>query len=85
MPSPKHPHKKMFWGSFRAKGLRRLINVEGMMNSDECKAISESHLLPSMIRDFPDGDAIFQQDHAPCHTSRNIRTFFEESGSEILH
>ena len=37
-----------------------------------------------MTRDFPDGDGIFQQDHAPCHTSRKMRTFFKESGLEIL-
>ena len=74
----------MFWGSFSAKGLGRLIKVEGMMNSDKYKAILETHLLPSMTRNFPDGDSIFQQDHAPCHISRKMRTFFEESELEIL-
>ena len=82
--APKHPPKKMFWGSFSAKGLGRLISVEGMMNSDRYKAILETHLLPSMTRDFPDGDGIFQQDLAPCHTSRKMRTFFEESTVEVL-
>ncbi|KAG1653637.1 Transposable element Tc1 transposase [Nymphon striatum] len=37
-----------------------------------------------MRRDFPDGDGIFQQEIAPCHTSRKMRTFFEESGLEVL-
>ncbi|KAG1664759.1 Flotillin-1 [Nymphon striatum] len=37
-----------------------------------------------MRRDFLDGDGIFQQDLAPCHTSRKMRTFFEESGLEVL-
>ena len=54
------------------------------MNSDKYKAISETHLLPSMTSDFPDGDGIFQQDHTLYHTSRKMRTFFEESGLEIL-
>ena len=31
--APKHPPKKMFWGSFTSKGPGRLIKVEGMMNS----------------------------------------------------
>ena len=82
--APKHPPKKMFWGTFSAKGLGRLIPVEGMMNSDKYKAILETHLLPSMTRDFPDGDGFFQQDNAPCHTSRKMLLFFEESGLEVL-
>ena len=82
--APKYPPKKMFWGSFNAKGTGRLINVEGMMNSDKYKAVLQTHLLPTMQRDFPDGDGIFQQDLAPCHTSRKMRTFFEESGLTIL-
>ena len=82
--APKHPPKKMFWGSFSANGTGRLISVEGMMNSDKYKAVLETHLLPTMRRDFPDGDGIFQQDLAPCHTSRKMRTFFEESGLEVL-
>lgn len=82
--APKHPPKKMFWGSFSAKGTGRLVNVEGMMNSDKYKVILQTHLLPMMRRDFPDGDSIFQQDLAPCHTSRKMLTFFEESGLTVL-
>ncbi|KAG1681713.1 putative non-intrinsic ABC protein 5 [Nymphon striatum] len=63
---------------------RRLVSVEGMMNSEKYKAVLQTHLLPTMRRDFPDGDGIFQQDLAPCHTSCKMRTFFEESGLEVL-
>src|SRR5215469_5161169 len=52
--APKHPPKKMFWGSFSAKGTGRLVTVEGMMNSDKYKDILETHLLPTIKRDFPD-------------------------------
>ena len=75
---------EMFWSSFNAKGTGRLINVEGMMNSDKYKAALQTYLLPTMQRDFPYGDSIFQQDQAQCHTSRKIRTFFEESGLAVL-
>ena len=68
--APKHPPKQMFWDSFTSKGPGRLIKVEGMMNSDRYKAILQTHLLPVLHRDFPDGDGIFQQDRAPCHTSK---------------
>ena len=54
------------------------------MNSDKYKALLQTHLLPAMQRDFPDGDGIFQQDLAPCRTARKMRTFFEESGLTVL-
>ncbi|XP_069951387.1 transposable element Tc1 transposase [Cherax quadricarinatus] len=82
--APKHP-PKMFWGSFTAKGLGLLVIVEGTMNSDKYKAILATHLLPIVARDFPDGEGIFQQDLAPCHTSRKMLTFFEKSGLSILN
>ena len=63
-----------------AKGTGRFINLEGTMSSDKYKAVLQIHLLPTMQRDFSDGDGIFQQDLAPCHTPRKMRTFFEENG-----
>ena len=42
----------MFWGSFTAKGLGRLIIIEGMMNSDKYKAILQSHLLTVLEKDL---------------------------------
>ena len=74
----------MFLGSFTAKGPGRLVIIEGMMNSDQCKAALQSHLLPVLERDFADGDCIFQQDLAPCHTSKKMRTFFEEKDITII-
>ena len=55
-----------------------------MINSDKYKATLQSHLLPVPARDFADGDFIFQQDLAPCHTSKNMHTFFEEKDITIL-
>ena len=82
--TPKHPPKKMFWGSFTAKSSGWLIIIEGMMISDKYKATLQSHLLPVLERDFADVDCIFQQDLAPCHTFKKMRTFFEEKDITIL-
>ena len=54
------------------------------MNSDKYKATLQSHLLHVLKRDFADGDCIFQQDLVPCHTSKKMRTFFEEKDVTIL-
>ena len=55
-----------------------------MINSDKYKAILQTHLLPVLQRDLPDGNGIFQQDLAPCHTSKKMRAFFDENGLTIL-
>ena len=80
----KHPPKKMFWGTFSAFGPGRLVPVEGMMNSDKYKNILETHLLPILQTNFPNGDGIFQQDLAPCHTSKKMQKFFEQSAITVL-
>jgi len=74
----------MFWGTFTVKGPGRLIPVDGMMNSDKYKEILTKHLLPVIKNDFPDGNAIFQQDLAPCHTSGKMQKFFKDNKINIL-
>ena len=81
--TPKHP-PKMFWDSFTAKDPGRLITIEGMMNSDKYKATLQSHLLSVLERDFADSACIFQQDLAPCHIPKKMRTFFKEKDITIL-
>ena len=56
-----------------------------MMNSDKYKATLQSHLLPVLERDFADGDCIFQQDLVQWHTSKKMRTLFEEKDITILN
>ena len=77
--APKHPPKKMFWGFFTFKGTDRLCPIEGMMNSTKYQEILERKLVPSMQQSFLDGNGIFQQDNAPCHTSKIMLTFFKRA------
>ena len=74
----------MFWGCFTFKGTGRLIPVEGMMNSIKYKEILTKYLLPTVQVAFPEGGGIFQQDLAPCHTSKMIQKFFKESKLSVL-
>lgn len=82
--APKHPPKKMFWGSFTVKGPGRLIPVEGTMRSQQYEDVLRTHLIPTISRDFPQGGAIFQQDKAPCHTSNHMKRFFASQNLTIL-
>ena len=82
--SVKHPVKKMFWGCFSYNGVGPLHPVEGMMRSAQYIDILQSQLVSEMVNVFPDGSGIFQQDLAPCHTSKVVKKFFQEKGIRIL-
>ena len=76
LQAPKHPLKKMFWGCFTLNGTGRLRPSEGMMNSPKYLEILEKNMVPTTQKSFSDGNGIFQQDNAPCHTSKKMQTFF---------
>lgn len=73
--APKHPPKKMFWGCFSVSGTECLVPVEGMMNSASYEFILNRKVLPTMSKLWPNGDCVFQQDNARCHTSKRIQSF----------
>ena len=66
----KHPEKKMFWSCFSAFGPGALCPVTGMMNSDTYIEVLQTHLIPEMLKVFPNGNGILQQALALCHTSK---------------
>ena len=74
--SVKHPQKKTFWGSFTWKGVGSLVPVEGMMNTDRYIDALRRRAFLDLKRVFPDGNGIFQQDLAPCHSSKKPLKFF---------
>lgn len=74
----KHPEKKMFWGCFTYSGPGPLCPVTGMMNSSSYIQILGSKLVPELHKQFPDGTGVFQQDLAPCHTSKLVQRFFKK-------
>ena len=37
-----------------------------------------------MQKSFSDGNGIFQLDNAPCHTSKNVQTFFKKLKLTLL-
>uniref|UniRef100_A0A3Q3J165 Transposase Tc1-like domain-containing protein n=1 Tax=Monopterus albus TaxID=43700 RepID=A0A3Q3J165_MONAL len=66
----KHPQKKMFWGCFSYYGIGSLHPVEGMMRSPQYIELLQRKVAPELIKLFPDGSGVFQQDLALCHTSK---------------
>ena len=79
----KHPQKQMFWGYFTSGGPGSLVPVQGMMNSKKYISIIETKIVP-MMHTFAGGVGIFQQDLAPCHTSKVTKKFFHEKKLTVL-
>ena len=80
----KHPDKKMFWGCFSYYGVGSLHLVEGMMNLDKYLYVLEQKVIPEMGKRFTDGSGVFQQDQAPCHTSKKVKSFMDENQIYVL-
>uniref|UniRef100_A0A3Q3QW79 Tc1-like transposase DDE domain-containing protein n=1 Tax=Monopterus albus TaxID=43700 RepID=A0A3Q3QW79_MONAL len=74
----------MFWGCFSYYGIGSLHPVEGMMRSPQYIEILRRKVAPELIKLFPDGSGVFQQDLAPCHTSKQVKNFFEENQINTL-
>lgn len=80
----KHPLKKMFWGCFSFIGVGPLCPVIGMMNSARYIDVLKYYAVPTLKimknRSYP----IFQQDLAPCHTSKAVKKYFSEHSITVL-
>lgn len=80
----KHPQKQMFWGCFSYYGVGALHPVQGMMRSPQYIEVLQRRAVPELKKTFPDGSGVFQQDLAPCHTSKMVKTFFNTNQITIL-
>jgi transposase len=81
----KHPTKVMVWSVISPHGPGRLHIVKNMMNAVQYRDVLENRLLPQLREWFPDGNTVFMQDSAPCHTANLIKGFFTDIGLEVLH
>lgn len=85
VPTVKFPTKVMVWSAMCYKGTGRLHIVEGNMNSKNYIEVLKDRLVPQLNQWYPDGDAIFMQDGAPCHTAKNSISFLESKGIQLLN
>lgn len=81
----KYPPSVMVWGCFSSKGYGRIEFVEKTMNSDVYKQVLDTKLFRTVQDQFGDDrNWIFQQDSAPCHTSKKMKEFFTEHNITVL-
>ena len=72
------------WGCINASGAGMASIYDGRLNSERYQNILSDNLQPSLdlfeLRD----DYIFQQDNAPCHTSRLIKAYFAQESINVM-
>jgi len=75
----------MVWGFITIDGPGELFFVEGMMNSEKYVNMLKTVLIPNVHRYFNRRQQwIFQQDSAPCHTSKYTMEFLRSQGFRVL-
>ena len=58
--------------------------IESMISFDKYIDVIENKDIPDMRSAFPDGEGIFQQDLAPCHSFRKVKTVFQKYKLNVL-
>lgn len=61
------------------EGVGTLTSVNGNINSEKYIEILENNLWPVIVRHFPHGNYVFQDDNAPVHRSRLLNAYMEEN------
>lgn len=80
----KFPLSMMVWGCMSGTGLSNLHFVEKTVNSEVYQSILENTLIPFVEEKHADGNFIFQQVGATCHTSRTSMAWLEAQNMEVL-
>jgi transposase len=65
----------MVWGCLCFNGVGTLCRVQGNINSEKYIDILDTNLWPVIVRHFPNGSYLFQDDNAPVHRSRRTQEF----------
>lgn len=80
----KFPQKIMVWGAISVYGTSRLHIVDGTMNQDKYIMVLKTRLLPQIREWYGKRSWIFQQDSAPCHTAKRVKTWCRQNNVQLL-
>ena len=65
----------MVWGCLCFDGVGTLSRVNGNINAQKYIEILDDNLWPVLVRHFPAGNYLFQDDNAPVHRARIVQEF----------
>lgn len=67
------------------RGVGSLCFVDGLVNAVKYRNILEEHLLPSITQlQSTEGDYVFQQDGASCHTAKSTKTWLSTENIPLI-
>lgn len=86
VPTVKHGGSSVLvWACMTSSGVGNLVAVDGILNSRKYQTLLADNLLPSARKLFRNGrNFIFQQDNAPCHTSKSSIRWFQDNNVSLL-
>lgn len=65
-------------------GMGRLHFIDGIVNAAKYQEILANTLLPTIADLYPDGNCIYQQDGASCHTAKSTKKWFGDHDVNVL-
>ena len=65
-------------------GMECMKFVEKTLKLDDYQQILKDGLIPTIEEQYPQANAIFQQDLEPCHKSKSTKKYLTERNIEIL-
>lgn len=81
----KFPASLMVWGCMSGQGVGVLLFIDGTVNAIKYREILENGLQPSIPQlQTGDGDYIFQQDGAACHTAKSVLGWMKEQQVPLM-
>ncbi len=82
--SVKFPQSVMIWGAMSSAGVGPLCFLKTNITAPVYQEMLEHFMLPSADQLFKDADFIFQQDLAPAHTAKSIKSWLNDHGVGVL-
>ncbi len=76
--SVKFPQSVMIWGAMLSAGVGPLCFLKTNITAPVYQEFLEHIMLPSADQLFKDADFIFQQDLAPVHTAKSIKSWLND-------
>ena len=80
----KHSPSQMYWDCFCYHGLGPIIPLQGSITGAIHAETLEKHAIPALLRFYPKGNGVFQEDNATPHTARVATAVHDSAGIKVL-
>jgi hypothetical protein len=75
----------MVWAAILWYSIGPIVTLHGQITAREYVDRLGNHVHPMIQMLFLNNDAVFQDDNAPIHSARSVRSWFEKPEGELQH